>query len=185
MRVDRKAASVAVLGVACLALGACATTMPAPERPGQVGQLTRAGKKVTGVMVAVHAPAADHCTYDGMESFRKREGGFHDFLFVSGAYSNPAEARIDCRTADGRSLDRTIKAPFNEDAFRLSRTAGTIGAPGALKGRGRSGCVFRRMSTPIETTTNANNVPMLTMWPRTSMGNRAAGTATAAPIPKV
>lgn len=128
MKVVQKAAPVAVLGAACLLLGACASTMPAPERPNQMGQVMRGGKKVAGVMITVHAPTADHCTYDGAEALRKRDGGFHDFLFVSGTRTNPSEARIDCRTADGQPLNRTIQAPFNEEAFRLNRTATTIGA---------------------------------------------------------
>lgn len=128
MHILRKAASRAAVAIGCLALCACATTMPAPERPGQLGQVERGGKRVNGIMVEVHAPAADHCTYNGAEAFRTRDGGYHDFLFTPGAYSAPEEVRIDCRTAEGYMRDRTLKAPFNDPAFRINRTATTVGA---------------------------------------------------------
>src|SRR6185437_6751540 len=43
---------------------------------------------------------------------------------------------------------------------------------GALNGRGRSGRVWRRTSTPIHTVTNASRVPIDTNSPRIPTGNK-------------
>ena len=52
---------------------------------------------------------------------------------------------------------------------------------GILNLLGTSGCVLRRMNTPIATNTNANNVPMLVSSAATSMLTVAAKSATNPP----
>src|SRR5215204_1550017 len=63
-----------------------------------------------------------------------------------------------------------------------SERIGSTGENGTLNGRGRSGFVRRKTTTPIETMTNANSVPILTSWPSMEIGTSAAITATIAPV---
>ena len=58
---------------------------------------------------------------------------------------------------------------------------GTNGTHGVLKGRTKSGRLRRKTQVPAETMTNANNVPMLTSSPKTSIGTNAAKKATQTP----
>jgi hypothetical protein len=53
---------------------------------------------------------------------------------------------------------------------------------GALNGRSRLGWVTRSIKTSIDTTANANSVPMLTNSPTRSIGKSAARTATTKPV---
>ena len=51
---------------------------------------------------------------------------------------------------------------------------GNTGTNGTRNGRSISGCVRRRMITPILTSTNANSVPMLTSFTISSAERTAA-----------
>ena len=57
-----------------------------------------------------------------------------------------------------------------------------IGPPGTLNGRRASGRLFLRMMTAIDTTTNANSVPMLVISLRMSIGVNPATMATMTPV---
>jgi hypothetical protein len=59
---------------------------------------------------------------------------------------------------------------------------GTTGTHGVRNARGRSGRVRRSTSTPSDTSTNANRVPMLTMSARVDSGTKVAMTATTSPV---
>ena len=59
---------------------------------------------------------------------------------------------------------------------------GTSGTAGVLNGRGASGAVFLRMITPIQTSTNASSVPMLTSWLSTPIGVSAEAEAIIVPV---
>ena len=50
---------------------------------------------------------------------------------------------------------------------------GTSGTSGVRNGRGSSGCVLRMIMMPPQTSTKANSVPMLVMWPTTEIGGKA------------
>ena len=54
---------------------------------------------------------------------------------------------------------------------------GNSGTNGTRNGRSMSGCVRRRMITPMFTSRNANSVPMLTSLTISLSGTRAARTA--------
>ena len=54
---------------------------------------------------------------------------------------------------------------------------GVTGYSGTLKPRGSSGCVCRSTITPIDTTRNATNVPMLVISARKLMGIMPASSA--------
>ena len=58
---------------------------------------------------------------------------------------------------------------------------GISGTNGTRYPRFKSGCVRRRTSTPIETSTNAASVPMLVNFATTSIGMKPATTATNTP----
>src|ERR1041385_6436013 len=58
----------------------------------------------------------------------------------------------------------------------------TIHTAGVLKVRGNSGSRIRSTSTPIETITNASNVPMETRLPASRTVNIAETIATAIPV---
>ena len=62
---------------------------------------------------------------------------------------------------------------------------GITGTNGVRNGRFRSGRVRRRMITPIATSTNANNVPMLTSSANVFSGNTNVTIATATPVTSV
>ena len=58
---------------------------------------------------------------------------------------------------------------------------GKIGTNGTRNARGKSGCVFRKISTAKQTNVNAVNVPMLTRFASMCKSNKPASAA--APIP--
>jgi hypothetical protein len=60
--------------------------------------------------------------------------------------------------------------------------AGTTGTHGVRNARRRSGRVRRSTTTPMDTSTNANRVPMLTMSARVDSGTKAATAATTSPV---
>src|SRR5206468_1394690 len=62
---------------------------------------------------------------------------------------------------------------------------GTKGTHGVLKGRGTSGAVLRRTTTPMLTRTKASSVPMLTSWLSTAIGFRPANSAMIVPVTAV
>ena len=68
--------------------------------------------------------------------------------------------------------DRAICARHN-----AAPAIGTNGTQGVRNGRGRSGARRRMRMTPRHTRTNASSVPMLTSWPRTSIGVSPATSA--------
>jgi hypothetical protein len=61
----------------------------------------------------------------------------------------------------------------------------TIQIAGALNGRFSPGSINLSTSVPIETTANANSVPMLTSSPTRPIGSSPARTATTIPEPMV
>ena len=62
---------------------------------------------------------------------------------------------------------------------------GKTGTNGTRNGRSMSGCVRRRMITPMFTRKNANSVPMLTSLTISVSGTSAASAAIAMPKPSV
>ena len=60
---------------------------------------------------------------------------------------------------------------------------GNTGTNGTRNGRSMSGCVRRRMITPMFTSKNANSVPMLTSLTISLSGTSAASAAIAMPMP--
>ena len=67
---------------------------------------------------------------------------------------------------------------------RMARI-GTTGTQGVRNERRRSGCFRRSTSTPSETSTNANRVPMLERSASVPMSNIPAGMATKNPATQV
>ena len=59
---------------------------------------------------------------------------------------------------------------------------GTSGTAGVRNARGRSGSVRRSTMTPIDTSTKANRVPILTMSARVVRGTKVAIRASIAPV---
>ena len=53
---------------------------------------------------------------------------------------------------------------------------GNKGTHGVRYGRGKAGCVRRKISTPAQTMTKASNVPMLVMLPNLDIGKNPAKT---------
>ncbi|MCE2889840.1 MAG: hypothetical protein O9270_08595 [Aquidulcibacter sp.] len=107
-------------------LSACVTLVE-PDTPGQSGKITQNGKEVVGVLYRIHAPWAEACTVNGQQAWQKREGGYHDFLFTPGTWSNPSFLRITCNTTT-LTGSRQIATVFDEQGFRSARTGSTIGA---------------------------------------------------------
>jgi hypothetical protein len=64
----------------------------------------------------------------------------------------------------------------------ITARIGISGTAGVRKARGRSGWVRRSTTTPIDTSTKANRVPMLTMSARVERGTKVAMRATTAPV---
>ena len=67
----------------------------------------------------------------------------------------------------------------------MAESGATTHTIGTLKGRGKSGRVFRITRMPIATITKANSVPILTSSPNKLIGTKAAITATTAPVTNV
>ena len=72
----------------------------------------------------------------------------------------------------------------NQRQITVPRTH-TAGASGTRKGRGRSGLVRRRTSTPAHTVANAAKVPNATRSPSTPMGRSPASTQATTPTNRV
>src|SRR5579871_1622811 len=68
---------------------------------------------------------------------------------------------------------------------RMIEIKGNHGTSGTLKTRGRSGCVLRKMITPSDTKTKANNVPMLERSAASLMAKIPDGMPTASPAIQV
>src|SRR4029453_14895445 len=64
----------------------------------------------------------------------------------------------------------------------ITARIGTSGTAGVRKARGRAGGGGRSTMTPIETSTKANRVPMLTTSARVVSGTKVAMRATTAPV---
>jgi hypothetical protein len=64
----------------------------------------------------------------------------------------------------------------------ITARIGTSGTAGVRKARGSSGWVRRSTSTPMDTSTKANRVPMLTMSARVDRGTKVAIRATTTPV---
>src|SRR5690606_203935 len=79
-------------------------------------------------------------------------------------------------------IPRRSQLSIGKDAMRSKQTItpkiGRNGTKGVLKGRSNSGFVLRRTNTPIQTRVKANNVPILTIWPRSETGTKPANKET-------
>lgn len=107
-------------------LSAC-VTMPIPDTPGQSGKITQDGKEEVGILYRIHAPWAETCTVNGQQAWQKLEGGYHDFLFKVGTWSNPSLLQIACNNKNLNG-SRQIATVFDEQGFRNARTGSTVGA---------------------------------------------------------
>lgn len=113
--------------IAMLSLLSACVTLVEPDTPGQSGKITQNGREEVGVLYRIHAPWAEGCTVNGQQAWQKREGGYHDFLFKPGTWSNPSSLQITCNNAT-LTGNRQIATVFDEQAFRSARTGSTIGA---------------------------------------------------------
>src|SRR4051794_15588180 len=68
---------------------------------------------------------------------------------------------------------------------QIPETMGSTGFSGARNGRRMSGRLVRSTGTAMDTTRNANNMPMLTISARSAGGTKAASTATTATVSAV
>ena len=68
---------------------------------------------------------------------------------------------------------------------KTTERMGNSGTHGTLKPLGRSGCVLRSTSTPMETSTKANKVPMFDRSAASPISTRPLGRPTARPAIQV
>src|SRR5512146_2632227 len=72
-------------------------------------------------------------------------------------------------------------SPAIKDTHRITEMIGNSGTSGTLNPRCRSGCDLRRKSTPSDTSTKANSVPIFDRSAASLMLKKPAGIPTAAP----
>src|SRR6478735_11504695 len=90
---------------------------------------------------------------------------------------------ISPSTSQTRNRSQVSTARFDiSRTQQIPDTTGSTGLSGVRNGRCMSGRLTRTTGTAIETTKNANNVPMLTISARSASGTNAASTATTATV---